>query len=563
MLVASLDPLAQALDRGSGAAAYRRVDAADVGQRRLRRRLQLGAPRQRVELPLDRVDRLGEAVLVAEQARQQHRGPDPELGLDLDGKRLAQVGDRGVGVGRHRLHHAELEHDVRAELPRRRLVERAPQVGRRGAGTTARGRHVGGSEQLLTSPRIVGRRAAQELGGHLVERRSLLRQQARGAAVLDRPGGGPEALVHRGTKQRMQELDRLRGREQARGDQGVSGLRRIVRIHARERSGLPQRRVLAQDRRGSREPGGRAGQAPQPVRDLAGHPLGALVGDAPAVQGPRPDRAGQLLQEERVAARGPEAGQAGRVVGQRRERPDDLRGGLLPERAQAHAAAGLGRLAAEDLDGRDLLFDPRGDDQRDRHALQPVGQVGERVQRRFVGPVRVVDEHRDRTLAREVGRQPVERVAGRERVLGRGDGGALERDAEQRGGEPGRAGEQRVGLAAPALQGLVEELAHDPEREVLLELGAARSEDREPGLGRGVPRRLHQRRLADAGRPVDQHHAAGALRGPGDRLPHHGELGVALEQLRGAHATLEAVRSRSIGPIASASCPREVMPSLR
>ena len=185
------------------------------------------------------------------------------------------------------------------------------------------------------------------------------------------------------------------------------------------------------------------------------------------------------------------------------------------------------------------------------HALQPVGQVGQRGQRRVIGPVGVVDEHRDRTLAGEVGRQPVERVAG-----ANGSSGAVTATPSSGMPSSGAANRPPVNSAAgsrpSALQGLVEELAHDAERELLRARRRA-YEDHESGLGRGLPCRLHQRRLADAGGPVDDHHAAGALRSRGDRLLHHRELGVALEQRRGAHATLEAVRSRSIGPMASAS----------
>ncbi len=217
------------------------------------------------------------------------------------------------------------------------------------------------------------------------------------------------------------------------------------------------------------------------------------------------------------------AGAALRVVGVRRDGADDRRRGALAQRCRPQQGAVATGVAAEEVERRQRLLGPAREDERDGDAVEPVRDVGDHAERGAVGPVAVVDEQGERAVGGEVGGQPIERVADGERVVG--EGRALE--AEHRRRLARRPGERvACGLASD----LLEQLSDDPERELALELRATGAQRQQPGVERRRPGRLQQRRLPDAGRAIDHHQAARALR----RLLHRAadglELGVTLEQ---------------------------------
>ena len=154
-----------------------------------------------------------------------------------------------------------------------------------------------------------------------------------------------------------------------------------------------------------------------------------------------------------------------------------------------------------------------GGDQADREAVEALREVGEPAQRGEVGPVDVVDEHEQRPLLGEVGRQPVQPVQRRAGVL-------LAAHAAQH--RPRQRRRTREVLFA---HHRLEQLPHDREREVALELGPARAQHA-PAV-RQRPRRPEQPRLADPGRPFDQQPATAAVEHP----RHGGDLGVPLLEL--------------------------------
>ena len=142
----------------------------------------------------------------------------------------------------------------------------------------------------------------------------------------------------------------------------------------------------------------------------------------------------------------------------------------------------------------------------------------------------VVDQQRERPVPREVGREPVERVAGSERVV-RGDRARpVELEPEDRRGEACGAREQGLRLDRRVAQDLVEELPDDAERERALELRAAGLQCEQPRVGSRRSRGVEQRRLAHARRPVEHDQAADAVGRPRERASDGLELGVALEQ---------------------------------
>src|SRR5262249_22791442 len=98
-------------------------------------------------------------------------------------------------------------------------------------------------------------------------------------------------------------------------------------------------------------------------------------------------------------------------------------------------------------------------------------------------------------------------------------------------GERGIAVEDLGAVACVDVDQRLEELAYASERELALELAAARAEDAHPGRLRLRARRIEQLRLADPGRPANEADAPRAFgRLAGDRAE-LGELGLALNEV--------------------------------
>ena len=169
-----------------------------------------------------------------------------------------------------------------------------------------------------------------------------------------------------------------------------------------------------------------------------------------------------------------------------------------------------------------------GRQERDRKPVDPAGEIREPAPRRRVAPVQVVGHQQDGPFLGDGGEQPVEAVDHRRAV-----GLALARVAED------RAGRTR-GARQPALPGRcrglaqhgVEQLPHEPEAELALDLAAAPAQDAVPG--RELRARFQQCRLADAGGPLEQQRAAIAARSTFQQARQLGQLGVAIDQ-RTAH----------------------------
>ena len=248
------------------------------------------------------------------------------------------------------------------------------------------------------------------------------------------------------------------------------------------------------------------------------------------------ERVEQRLEEERVASGclvagvdelgrgfGAEdlAGEERRRVAAECVRPDDARGRVV-----------------EDLDDELLVpalaRRPRRDEDEQREAVEPALQVGDPAEGGPVGPVQVVDRERSRAPEREVRCEPVEAVQHRE-----GDAGRIAVVFVQLAGLE----ERRCALGRPVEQLLayrrcrrreqrLEELAHDAEGEVLLELSAARGQHRET-CARGRRAGLgDEARLADAGAALDRDEPSGAAGGSLGVGLHRGELRLPFEQRR-------------------------------
>ena len=115
--------------------------------------------------------------------------------------------------------------------------------------------------------------------------------------------------------------------------------------------------------------------------------------------------------------------------------------------------------------------------------------------------MQVVDAEHERSLAGEVDRQPVEAVEGGERGIAAAIRVHLLED-RQRG--CGGAGEEALALTRLDQQRL-EELPHEPERQLPLEIGAVRGDHPCAAACRPLPQRRDEAALADPRRPLDHH----------------------------------------------------------
>jgi hypothetical protein len=262
-------------------------------------------------------------------------------------------------------------------------------------------------------------------------------------------------------------------------------------------------------------------------RQLA-HQLDLLGGgaDAPQRQGAR-----QLVEQERVAAAD--------LVTRRGERL----GGLVVELG---AQQQRGRVAAQSMrieaPGERVGGDPRdvgrraglvragGDRDQHRQLVQPREQEAQIVERRRVGPVQVVDREQERPALGERRGQAVEAVEHGEAVPGAG-GGAVARHAERTACGAGQIVAFGCGQRG---QRRLEQLAHEREREVALQLGRTGGQDVQPRPFRDLPRGSEQARLAQSRRRLDHDQPASSRRRLGDGRLKLAQLPLTLQQRTGA-----------------------------
>ena len=440
---------------------------------------------------LDRAHRLAGEL---EQARQLERGLRrlPRVLGERD-RRLEVVGGRG-GAGA-RLGAAELGQDGGAAVGRRRLGERALEVAHGGGGVAEGERPARRLAQHGDDPLLARGRRLEDLRGDLLRRAVALGEQPRGARVEVGALEQRDVVVDRRADDGVDEGERVARGEHLRAHEQRRGLVGGRRVEPGELGRGGEAGAVAEDGHGARERHGPGGQAREAQQHDARDPARAERGDALRLARGRRDPLGgdlaqQLAHQQRVAGGGEVAGGAEAGVGLvARRRPDPLAHRRV---AQRRGAQRLGERVGDELgeDGaRRLVARPRADEDEDRQLLQAPDEEGQELQRRLVGPVRVVDGDEQRAAAGDVRGQPVEAVQARERrVLHAG----VERGAgvlEHRPRQPGGAGQPRLalGLARLVEDGL-EELADDAEREPALELAPAPGEHADPGVARLPPR---------------------------------------------------------------------------
>ena len=265
-----------------------------------------------------------------------------------------------------------------------------------------------------------------------------------GDALVDRRA---HDRVHEGRAPRPRRRPRRRAARAARARRRRARARRARRPRA---ASAPSPRIA--ERAGERARGG--GHARQPREHDRADALRPERLDARRPRRPsasiveRGHLAQQLAEQQRVALGRGAAGLDELAVRVRAQRAGQqpLDGGA----AQRPRAQDLGRRVGDELGQRGpalLGHRPRGDEQQDRRRLDAPGEEAEELQRRLVGPLRVVDAEHERPVVGEVRGQPVEAV---QALVGRVVADRRRRGARRLEQRPGqRRGARSASAPAP------------------------------------------------------------------------------------------------------------------
>jgi hypothetical protein len=388
-------------------------------------------------------------------------------------------------------------HDRMAEREpprdRRRPHERAGQelVERLQGDPLRQLRDCGGQPEL---ERVTGdRRAVQQPPRRRAQRREL-RGERRGHRARHRRVVGGDVAARRRSNGASVCRRRIAGVQRS---NGASVCRRRVAARRRWRGAPGCRRRVAARRRWRGAPG--CGRRERSALRLAG--------------------AGQLLEVERVAARG-------RVHGARRRAHERGRLGLgqRPQRQRGHAA-----VAQRCREGRGQRrrhpSRARREGEQHRRDRGAVHERGQRVERRRVRPVHVVEAEHERPG----GREALEEVAQRAVHAVAVHRGRLGAERRERGRERARVAQAQAAdrPLAQLSEPPVERLREQGEGQVGLELGGSALEHgaaRRPGARR---QEREQARFADPRLALKEHDA---VRG-GERVRDRRPLGSAPDQL--------------------------------
>ena len=373
-------------------------------------------------------------------------------------------------------------------------------------------RVLGGADQQVGDPRLALRAALEQVAGDDVGVGAVLDELAGRLAVealalglrqVGRDGDADqavgEALPARGQQAgRHERVTRRReraGRDAGRGGDDVLG--GAVADHGQRRH---DRAVARGERReATADDTARDGRDGRDVALRLVERVGPVRGDLPA----------ELAEQPGVAVDHAVAVAADVDRRARRRAVDELdragRGQRLrvQERRRAHAAE-----QAEEV-GRGVgIVGADADEDQQRQVGDPAGEVGEHLERRAVGPLRVVDHERDRTLVGERRAQPEDAVRDRHRGVVAGHAPVEQQLARGVRG----AVEQLVALDLRRVaQRAFEQRPHHAEREVTFERSRGRAAHEATGRAGQVDGVVEQCRLAEAGRGLEHHHAPVAL----------------------------------------------------
>lgn len=377
-----------------------------------------------------------------------HRGAAAFAGILDGGERLAKMVDRHWLLSGE-LGTAKLEQDTSADLDRRRLAERPPQVTDSRLRSPVRHRLACGAPKNLDHPGVVARIGAQKVhcdsvrGGFFPGEKPR-RPRMRGAALTD-----GKLLVDGGPDERMGEAKGPLGVQDGRGAQRVRGCGGLLMLEPSEVGGLTQLRSGAQCGDRAHQRTGRRPKPFDPRAHFAAYRRDPQVGYSRGVRHDRAEAVGRCSGQElsQVKRISPARGVAhvhellGRLLPKGRARNLSRR---VETQGPRTSHFGNRRLmyCAKHVAGRSRHGRPPGNNDRRANPLDPPRQVRDEPQRRGVGPMHVVNGQQQRATIRQVGAQPVQATQRR----GRGIGGRRRRPrvtrVDDRRGVDGRPPEQ-------------------------------------------------------------------------------------------------------------------------
>jgi hypothetical protein len=418
------------------------------------------------------------------------------------------------------------------------LAGGALQIGTGGVRSAALEHLACGGAQPLDDPLVAAWFGCKQMWRKRDVPDAVLREQSRGAFVVCRARGRRKRVVHGRAHDRMDELERAPVAHNACRGQHVRGLDGNGVVLLCERCGVAKLGAATKHRQGARQV---IGCRPQPsqARERRQHdrrgrdlldPRDARIVRDDVVALKRPQ---QLMQQERVAARGHAAGVRellrARPVKQLFDQQRDR--GLSEDRWAQHGAHQLG-LGDRRQRAAGTLADTRGVHNHDRKLRHARRKVGDKTDRRGVRPLRVIDGDQQRLLNRQVRRQPIQPMQDRARFL---PGSVTYRHRRQdRGGQT--RGTRQPAVPIPRRrrrQQHLKQLTHDSEGELALKLTTPRPQHTHPGRRPTARRIPSKRRLADPRLALDRHHGPHAIDSGADRPLKALKFALALQQPRG------------------------------
>jgi hypothetical protein len=175
---------------------------------------------------------------------------------------------------------AQPAQQVDALLGRRRLVQRAAQVGHGDVGRLPRQRLAGGVLQRFYDEALGSRSGQQQLRRDLFAGCAACREQGRAPGVFPVPLRGCEPAIDCGAHDRVHERQRKGWTQQLGTAQRCRGLDGRRGIQGRQRGGVPQVDVVAENRDGARERRRLRPERVQPQADRAHDPARSDVPNA-------------------------------------------------------------------------------------------------------------------------------------------------------------------------------------------------------------------------------------------------------------------------------------------
>jgi hypothetical protein len=352
--------------------------------------------------------------------------------------------------------------------------------------------------------------------GDPVALRRVVGEEPRGPSVCPLTLGLAELFVDGVADDRVLERQGPAGTQDAGSRQQLGGLEGVVLAEAGQTRGEMDV-AFPEHRERTREPAGALGKPRQAKSDRPGHRTCAHALDLRHCLGARGDaffrdRGEQRTKHEGRPERGPGASLDECRIGRRAQRRLHQRGHRVDrERRQPqHVGRRVSGHAREHVRVAPQLARAGADEEGDRQLLEPGDQERERPEGGRVGPLRVIDENAHRARGGEVRGEPVEPVKDPEQRVDFERRRTVAAEEQGRGRPRRPVQETRPGLVGRLGENRLEQLPHDPEGELALELRAARTKHAH-ALGLCFfPRGRQHGRLADPRWAFDDDESAAA-----------------------------------------------------